>query len=160
MLPHFEVLPPTTLVGHCRCMTLLADSTADLWQDFQRLLRAQGVAPEAARYSVRVYQPGYFEDFNPAVPFEKWASVALGPNESLLPGTEMLVLPGGLYAVFDYRGPAAAGSQVFNYIFGTWLPASGYVLDERPHFEVLGERFHRTAPDSEEEIWVPVRPRL
>ena len=28
--------------------------------------------------------------------------------------------------------------------------------DDRPHFEVLGDKFSRNSPGSEEEIWVPV----
>jgi AraC family transcriptional regulator len=37
------------------------------------------------------------------------------------------------------------------------LPASGYELDDRPHFEILGERYKNNDPDSEEELWFPVR---
>lgn len=39
------------------------------------------------------------------------------------------------------------------YIFATWLPSSAYVLDNRPHFEVLGAKYKSNDPGSEEEIW-------
>jgi AraC family transcriptional regulator len=42
-------------------------------------------------------------------------------------------------------------------MFREWLPASGYELDDRPHFEILGERYKNNDPDSEEELWFPVR---
>jgi AraC family transcriptional regulator len=43
------------------------------------------------------------------------------------------------------------------YIFNTWLPKSGYQLDRRPHFEILGEKYKNNNPDSEEEIWIPIQ---
>lgn len=39
----------------------------------------------------------------------------------------------------------------------TWLPASDYNLDNRPHFEVLGEKYKNNDPTSEEEIWIPIK---
>jgi AraC family transcriptional regulator len=68
-------------------------------------------------------------------------------------------LPEGLYAVFLHRGPATTGPKTFEYIFQTWLPASEYFLDHRPHFEILGTNYKNDDPDSEEEIWIPVKPK-
>ena len=72
-------------------------------------------------------------------------------------GMECFTLPDGLYAVFLYRGAANEGAKAFQYIYGIWLPQSRYVLDERPHFEVLGANYRNEDPQSEEEIWIPVR---
>jgi len=58
---------------------------------------------------------------------------------------ETVTLPGGLYAVFDYKGPSNDFS-IFQYIFSTWLTGSGYKLDKRPHFEVLGEKYKNNDP--------------
>jgi AraC family transcriptional regulator len=30
------------------------------------------------------------------------------------------------------------------------------VLDNRPHFEILGEKYKQGSTDAEEEIWIPV----
>jgi AraC family transcriptional regulator len=67
-------------------------------------------------------------------------------------------LPSGLYAVFDYKG-SSNDQSIFLYIFGSWLPNSGYNLDDRPHFEVLGNKYKNNDPTSEEEIWIPIKPR-
>jgi AraC family transcriptional regulator len=64
-------------------------------------------------------------------------------------------LPGGRYAVFSYRG-SSADPAPFTHIYSEWLPQSGYALDDRPHFEVLGPKFKPNHPDSEEEIWIPI----
>lgn len=34
-----------------------------------------------------------------------------------------------------------------------------YEIDFRPHFEILGEKYKNNDPGSEEEVWIPVRPR-
>ena len=69
---------------------------------------------------------------------------------------ETFSLAGGLYAVFDYKG-SSNDPSIFQFIFGTWLPSSDYVLDDRPHFEVLGDKYKNNDPNSEEEIWIPIR---
>ncbi|MDP5096829.1 MAG: GyrI-like domain-containing protein [Flavobacterium sp.] len=37
------------------------------------------------------------------------------------------------------------------------MPNSEYQLDNRPHFEILGAKYKNNAPDSEEEIWIPIK---
>ena len=69
-------------------------------------------------------------------------------------------IPGGLYAVFLYKGATKDARATFQYIFGTWLPNSEYSLDNRPHFEVLGEKYKNDDPASEEDIWIPIRFRV
>ncbi len=67
--------------------------------------------------------------------------------------------PSGLYAVFIHKGDASTAPKTFEYIFGTWLPNSEYLLDNRPHFEILGEKYKNEDPNSEEEVWIPIKPR-
>ena len=66
------------------------------------------------------------------------------------------VLEGGLYAVFDYKG-SSADPSIFQYIYTDCLPKSEYLLDDRPHFEILGEKYKNNDPESEEEIWIPIK---
>jgi len=70
---------------------------------------------------------------------------------------ETLTIEAGLYAVFMYKGLPEDFAQFANYIFGVWLPNSEYELDNRPHFEVLRERYKRASEDSEEEVWIPIK---
>ena len=72
---------------------------------------------------------------------------------------ETFLLEGGLYAVFIHRG-SSTDTSTFHYIFSTWLPKSNYILDSRPHFEVLGEKYKNGDPDSEEEIWIPIKLKI
>ena len=72
---------------------------------------------------------------------------------------DTLILPGGLYAVFVHKGPASEGLRTYEYIFGKWLPASDFLLDDRPHFALIGKRYKHKDPNSEEEIWIPIKKR-
>ena len=38
-----------------------------------------------------------------------------------------------------------------------WLPNSGYEIDNRPHFQVMGETYKNGSPDSEEDFYVPLK---
>jgi AraC family transcriptional regulator len=58
-----------------------------------------------------------------------------------------------------HKGAASDGPKTFQYIFGTWLPDSEYLIDNRPHFEILGEKYKNEDPTSEEEIWIPIKPK-
>jgi AraC family transcriptional regulator len=72
---------------------------------------------------------------------------------------ESFTLTGGLYAVFIHKGAASTGPKTFRYIFETRLPNSKYSIDNRPHFEILGEKYKNEDPDSEEEVWIPIKPK-
>ncbi len=73
-------------------------------------------------------------------------------------GMKPKILAGGLYATFTHKGPVKTFVKTSNYIYGTWLPQSGYELDQRAHFEKLGAKFYGPEhPDSEEDIFVPIR---
>ena len=52
---------------------------------------------------------------------------------------------------------ASEFSKTMQHIFTRWLPESNYRLDNRPHFEVLGERYKNNDPNSEEEVWIPIK---
>jgi AraC family transcriptional regulator len=58
--------------------------------------------------------------------------------------------------VFHYKG-LSTDTSIFQYIFGTYLPASEYELDQRPHFEILGDKYKNMDTESEEDIYIPIR---
>ncbi len=109
--------------------------------------------------SMEIYEPAYFAAFNPSMLFDKWAVMEVTDFSEVPEGMETFTIPAGLYAVFIHKGLASEGPRTFQYIFVTWIPNSEYMIDDRPHFEVMGERYKNNAPDSEEELWIPIRPR-
>jgi AraC family transcriptional regulator len=156
MKPRIEILQEKKLIGNRLTMSLANNLTGELWRSFmpRRVEISKIVSKDLI--SMQVYTPNYFADFNPTKEFEKWAAIEVSDYDCVPKGMETLTLTGGLYAVFDYKG-LSTDSSIFQYIFGTWLPKSDYWLDDRPHFEVLGEKYKNADQNSEEEIWIPVR---
>lgn len=155
--PRIEELAEKKLVGKHMNMSLADNRTTELWRSFMPRRKEIENAVGTDLFSLQVYSDYYFRDFDPSTEFVKWAAVEVKDFEKIPDGMESLVLPGGLYAVFLHRGAASAGPKTFEYIFGTWLPNSEYALDNRPHFEILGEKYKNDDPSSEEEIWIPIK---
>lgn len=145
------------LVGQRMTMSLSANRTRELWQKFMERRNEIPNAIGTTLYSIQLYDDLYFKTFSPYSTFEKLAAVEVTNFDDVPPEMEAFTLPSGLYAVFFHKGAATTGPTTLNYIFSTWLPYSEYSLDNRPHFEVLGEKYKNDDPDSEEEIWIPIK---
>lgn len=158
MEPGIKTLEEKKLIGVRLTMSFANNQTFKLWQSFmpRRNEIKNSLSPDL--FSIQIF-PSSFRftppDFNAT--FEKWAAIEVSDFEVVPPGMETLILNKGLYAVFHYKG-LSTDVSIFNYIFGTWLPNSKtYLLDDQPHFEVLGEKYKNNHPDSEEEIWIPIK---
>lgn len=156
MQPTLETISAKKLIGLKLRMSLADNKTGQLWQSFmpRRMEITTNLSSELI--SMQVYPPGF--DFRPATTFEKWAAIEVSDMAMVPDQMEAFVLPEGLYAVFHYKG-SSLDNRIFQYIFGEWLPNSDYRLDNRPHFEVLGAKYKNASPDSEEDIWIPVKPK-
>lgn len=159
MKPKIITLQPKKLVGKCITTTLSFDDTAALWHEFMRRREEIKNRVLGAFYSVQVYPKGLsMQDFREDTEFERWAAVEVSGEAPIPNGFNSKKLVGGTYAVFKHVGPVKTFVETSNYIYGTWLPNSSYTLDDRAHFERLGEKYYGPEhPESEEEIWVPVK---
>lgn len=73
-------------------------------------------------------------------------------------GMVEMEIPSGEYAVFTYKGKAADFTPMAIAIYSKVIPESKYKIDERPHFQIMGPKYLGPEnPESEEEIWVPVK---
>ena len=151
--PSIVDLSPKKLLGKHLIMSMAEDKTGLLWASFMPHRKQIQHQIGKDLYSLQIFPQGYFNAFNPTTSFEKWALVEVEHHESIPENMESFSLPGGQYAVFNHKGMDTA---IFQYIYSTWLPASGFELDDRPHFEVLGEKYKQGSQDSEEEIWIPI----
>ncbi len=155
MTPDIVALKEKTLVGMSLEMSIVQNKTGALWGSFAPRIREISDRMGEDKYSLQVYPEDYFEVFNPMKLFQKWALVEVSSIDNLPQGMLPFTLEGGLYAVFQYKG-SSADPSIFQYIYSEWIPRSKYQLDNRPHFEVLGEKYKNNDPNSEEEIWVPI----
>jgi AraC family transcriptional regulator len=159
MKPRIEKLSQKKLVGKRLKMTLSDNKTVELWRSFMPRRKEIKNKVSDEFFSMQVYDPSFnFTDFDPKASFEKWAAIEVPDFDAIPNELESFELIGGLYAVFLHKGAASTGAKTFGYIFGVWLPESDYTIDNRPHFEILGEKYKNDDPNSEEEIWIPIKP--
>ena len=158
MTPRIEKLNEKKLIGKRLTMSLADNRTGELWRSF--MPRRSEIKNNLTNdlISLQVYNSTHFADFKPTNQMEKWATVEVTDFDAVPSDLETFILIGGLYAVFDYKG-LSTDDSIFRYIFGVWLPKSEYDLDDRPHFEVLSDKYKHNDPESEEEIWIPIRPK-
>ena len=158
MQPRIETLSEKKLVGKSLKMTFANNRTGELWQSFSP--RKKEITNNLTRemISMQIYNYSYFQNFDQKMEFEKWATVEVLDFINIPAEMDTYTLSGGLYAVFLHKGTNTDNST-FEYIFTTWLPNSKYIIDDRPHFEILGDKYKNGDPNSEEEIWIPIKPK-
>lgn len=157
MEPRIDTIDEKKLVGKRMKMSLSNNQTGALWQSFMPKRTEIKGAVGKELYSMQIYDASYFQNFNPHTEFEKWAAIEVNQFDRVPDGMETFTLKAGLYAVFLHKGAAVTATETFQHIFGIWLPESEYILDNRPHFEILGEKYKNNDPNSEEEIWIPIK---
>ena len=157
MKPRIEILPEKKFIGKKVRMSFLNNKTFELWKSFMpyRKQITNNIGPEL--YSIEVYEPLYFNKFDPGREFEKWAAIEVTSHCLVPAGLDTFATFGGLYAVFLHNGAANEGPKTYQYIFETWLTDSDYLIDDRPHFAIMGEKYEGDSPYSEEELWIPVK---
>jgi AraC family transcriptional regulator len=159
MFLRLETIPTKHFVGNASRMSLASDTTRQLWHGFMPFRKDIFNVVGTEYFCLQEYEPDYFQEFDPKKEFIKWAAMEVFDLSQIPNGMRSLTLEGGLYAVFLHKGTAAEAATIYMYIFNTWLPTSGYVLDNRPQFQIMGEKYKNDDPNSEEEIWIPVKPK-
>ena len=156
IIPRIELLPSKLIVGKSLEMSYSKNTTFQLWSSFMPIRKSIQNSISNDLYSIQIYPESFdFKHFNINSTFIKWAGMEVSSIENIPQEMDLLELQGGLYAVFDYKG-LSTDTSIFDYIFGTWLTNSSYRLANRPHFEVLGNKYKNNDPESEEEIWIPI----
>lgn len=154
--PRIEKLSEKKCIGIKISNSWAKDKTGELWKSFMPRRNEIEAISRNEFISLQIYGKNF--DFQPESEFEKWALIAVSNYSKIPKGMDALTIDEGLYAVFDYKG-SSADTSIFQYIYSQWLPNSIYELDHRPHFEVLGEKYKNNDPNSEEEIWIPIKSR-
>ncbi len=157
MFSRIEKLKEKKLIGKSIKMSLSNNKTEELWQSFMPHRMQIKNRVGSHYYSIQVYDSEMsFSSFNPSKVFLKCAMVECNNLDEIPDGMEARILESGLYAVFIHKGKPSAFAKTAQYIYGQWIPQSKYQLDQRPHFEILGEKYQRNSDESEEEVWIPI----
>lgn len=157
MEARIENLAEKKLIGNYIKMNFIENKTFQLWNGFMPRRNEIKKPIDSNLYSLEVFPVGYFDNFDPGSSFQKWAAIEVTDFEEIPSEMETLIIPSGLYAVFTHKGPASETHTTYHSIFVEWLPNSEYTVDERPHFAIMGEKYKKDDPDSEEDIWIPIK---
>lgn len=157
MDPEIKKIKGKKLVGMTMEMSFEDDKTQELWKTFMPWRNEIKRTLNNDLISLQIYEPGFFNSLDPALKIRKWALREVSEFNDVPDDMVSFYLEAGEYAVFIYKGLPAQAQSFFNHIFKEWLPNSDYQLDDRPHFEVLGPKYSKNSPDSEEEVWIPVK---
>jgi AraC family transcriptional regulator len=153
--PRIETLSPRILVGMRMAMSMVTDRTSELWRSFRPRMGAVPGRVSDGSVALRSYRAAT-DVFDPEAVFERWAGVEVSGHEDVPEGLEIYRISGGLYAVFQHRGPAR-DLRPFRFFFQEWLPESTFDVDLRPHFELLPASYDPWSPAATEECFIPVR---
>lgn len=122
-----------------------------LWKSFMPFRKHIKNAVNQDLIAMQIY-----EDLNiPQNSFEIWACAEVLSLDDIPENMSSCSISQGEYAVFIQKGMDA--SATYQRIITEWLPDSGYEIDDRPHFQVMGEKYKNGSPDSEEDFYVPIR---
>ncbi len=160
-VPRIEISKEIILIGMKVRMSFAQDKTFELWSHFSpKRNQIQNISDQDL-YSIDIYDSiTFFDALNPNAIFDKYAAVKVDGVEDIPEGMDQIVIPEGLYVVFTYVGKPSEAQAFFNYIYGSWLPGSNYLLDNRPHFALMGSGYKGEDPDSKEEFWIPVKTKM
>jgi AraC family transcriptional regulator len=96
-------------------------------------------------------------NFDENAEFDYMAGRAVSKVEKIPQGMEEHTIPAALYAVFTHKGMLDTLGETYQKIFGPWL--EGYEIAEADQIEWYDDRFDPTSPDSEFDIYIPVKSR-
>jgi AraC family transcriptional regulator len=149
MEPRIISRPAFTVAGLVHRGTVDGEKIAALWGQFgPRMGELQPVIEPDVSYGVMAnYDEATGE-------FDYVAASQVPSAEGLPQGFVPVGFPASDWAVFTTTMPEMG--QMYPYIYGTWLPKSGYQHGPAPEFELYGPGFEPSDPASEFEIYIPV----
>ncbi|MBO3116949.1 GyrI-like domain-containing protein [Winogradskyella sp. DF17] len=121
-----------------------------LWQKFMPNKHLIKNTINNHHFAVQVYNSENTMD----KPFQIWATIEVSEANTIPAEMDVVTIPNGLYAKFTLRGMEIG--RLYQDIMTTWLPSSGYIIDNRPHFQIMDERYKNNSTSSEEDVYVPI----
>jgi len=153
-LPHrIEILEAKKLIGFSITTSFQEDKTPMVWRKF--MMRKNEITNRIfdQLFSLQIYP----ENFTPNQSFTKYALAEVSDFDNIPNDFEPFELEKGKYLVFNYKGKAENGPEIFSYIFQTFIPENDIEVDDRPHFEIFGDDYNPSSELAEEEIWIPIK---
>jgi AraC family transcriptional regulator len=158
MIPVLKQMPNKLIVGRKIATSSAQYIPFELWSKFMPKRKEILNTISADLLSIQVFQENTFSSttFNENTLFEMWAAVEVSKFEQTPTDMESTILVGGAFVTFILKGEKPTLTENYNYLINDWLPKEGYRIDNRAHFQVMGDKYKRNDPNSEEEVWIPI----
>lgn len=153
-LPYrIAIIEPKKLIGFSITTSFQDDKTQIVWRKF--MMKRNEIVNQTSNqlFSLQIYP----ENFTANQTFRKYALLEVSDFNNIPNDFERFELESGKYLVFNYKGKAENGPEIFRYIFQNIIPENQFEVDNRPHFEIFGEDYNPQNDFAEEEIWIPIR---
>lgn len=160
MNPRIEKVSERFLIGYATKISLEKNETASLWQRLMPLRNKIDNRVGTDYFAIQNYDESHnFTNFEATTSFEMCAAIEVDSLADLVFGMQSFTIPAGLYAVYVHKG-LASEFQASYQIFKKWLDLSEYVIDHRPHLQVMGAKYRNMDPNSEEDVWIPIKKKI
>jgi AraC family transcriptional regulator len=88
--------------------------------------------------------------------YTHWACVEINEMNSFEKDLHVLKFNGGKYLKFTHKGLSTDFLKTSYEIYAHWVPFYGFKIENRPHFQIMDERYKSDRIDSEEDLYIPV----
>ncbi len=150
---HIRIIESKKLIGFSINTSFQDDKTFITWKKFMTRRKEITNRISTQLFSLQIYP----ENFTPTQTFTKYTLAEVSDFDNIPEEFETFELERGKYLVFNYKGKAENGSQIFRYIFQNFIPENQFEVDNRPHFEIFEDDYNPNDDSAEEEIWIPVK---
>lgn len=157
MEPKIVELPPFKAVGMGKKVTLKTVSLIPkLWEEFiPREKEIKKRVNQGITYGLCEYVN--MSSFDEDTPYQEFVCCQVSEFKDLPDKMAGKEVAGGKYAVFTHKGSLNNLRKTYDFIYSTWLPKSGYELKPTDDFERYDERYVPGDPESEIDIYLPVK---
>ena len=155
--PVFQAKDAFKIIGFERYTANGIPSIREAWGEFGKHQQEIPHAKNQIAFGIEDYSRDF--DMNKGG-FPKYyyiAGLEVDSTADVPDGMKAKEIPAANYAVFTYVGSLDGLPSFFGYIYGTWMPGSGYSMD--PKLSLDFERYPEQIMDMNQakvEIWVPI----
>lgn len=155
--PAFRTKEAFKIVGIERYTASGIPAIREAWAEFSKRSSEIPHAIKPGVYGIEDYSRDF--DMNKGG-FPKYyyiAGLEVNSLADIPDGMKSKEIPAANYAVFTYNGPIDGLHEFFGFIYGEWMPKSGYSMD--PKLSLDFEHYSEPNMDMDHvtlEIWVPI----
>lgn len=123
-----------------------------LWSAFRPFVNS--IPNRVGKDAFGIYEE--YEETEEGVGFTYICSVAVDSFDDIPEGMVARTIAPQKYARFKHKGPVATLERTLKYVWGSWLPKSGYEYVAKPDFELYSDGFNDADPENILYIFIPI----